>query len=125
MPFAPILDALLDAAGPHALGAVFCDDEGERVARRIRADAAATLDAFSLDIAGAAMSAVAARVAARFSAIPTQELVVLKVVYGAHALWVAPLVAGYYVVVVADRTAPAGPVHRALERAAGELLPHM
>lgn len=111
MPFRAILETLVVSHAPRILGAIFCDGEGERV------DAARTdaLASFDLDLVGAAYAPVAAALGAGAC---------IRVVHDKHAVWLATVSGGYYLLAVCAPTAT-GAVRDELPRAVAALAAHM
>jgi hypothetical protein len=113
--FRAILETLVEANPDIVLGAIFCDDEGEKV----DAYHVAALDAYELALMGAAYAPVV---------FPLKPGSVLRVLHGLEGpqrvIWVATIEGGYYLLAVCH--APrAGAVRDELPRAVAALAAHM
>jgi len=93
MPFTPILTALCHR---HEVirGAIFCDEEGERV-ERVCPDS--SLDEFDLDIAGASFASLLPYLTGQDAESS------IRVAFEDDAYWVQLLVDGYFLLVIAQR----------------------
>ena len=111
MPFRAILETLVIDHAPRVRGAIFWDDEGGRVDSARLPD----LDAFDLDLMGAAYAPVA-------SALGPNAC--MRVVHDDRVVWVATVTGGYYLLAVCSPTA-AGAVRDELPRAVAALAAHM
>jgi glycosyltransferase A (GT-A) superfamily protein (DUF2064 family) len=111
VPFRAILETLLIEHAPRMRGAIFCDDEGERV------DAARVdeLGAYDLDLLGAAYAPVAAALGADAC---------LRITHEGQVLWIATVSGGYYLLAVCTARA-SGSVRDELPRAVAALAAHM
>lgn len=128
MPFRAILAGLLAHHAARVRGAVFCDEEGERVESLIN-DAA--LDAYDLDLCGASYASVAAMVA-------SSELVArdgeagcgfgalrIRVLHPGAVVWLQGLARGYYLVVLTARDGRDATIEPVLDEVAEALIAHM
>lgn len=111
MPFRSILETLLAEHDPIVRGAIFCDDEGERV----DSCAGAGCDAEELALLGASIATVA-------PTIPSGAC--LRVSLSSEAVWVATVEGGCFLVVLCARGQD-GVVLADLPRAVAALAAHM
>jgi hypothetical protein len=88
VPFQGVLDEVVAGGAFAARAAIFCDNEGERVAA-----CKGGMTSFDVDILGASFAAIA-------SQLPGGQT--LRVRLDDVALWIAPVDIGYYVVVACD-----------------------
>jgi hypothetical protein len=115
--FKAILETLVESYPATVLGAIFCDDEGEKV----DAYHQPTLDAYDLDLLGAAYAGVVGELAPQS---------VLRVVHtqpesgAGRIVWVANVESGYYLLAVCNG-AGAGALRDELPRAVAALAAHM
>lgn len=119
MGFKAILETLVEGNPDIVLGAIFCDDEGERVDAYRNQALDPALDPYQLDLMGAAYAPVVC---------PLPPGSVLRVLHGAEreqrVIWVATVDGGYYLLAVCH--APrAGALRDELPRAVAALAAHM
>lgn len=111
MPFRAILETLLAEHEPVVLGAIFCDDEGERV----DAFAGQGCSAEELDLLGASMATVT-------PLLP--QGATLRTVVGDRVVWLATVESGCFLVVLCAPVRD-GIVRADLPRAVAALAAHM
>lgn len=111
MPFQAILSTLVETHAPVSRAAIFCDDQGERVG----SFALDGVDAFDVDLLGAAFAPIA-------FAMPAGAC--LRVLHLDRVVWLATVEGGYYLVVLCARGAD-GVMKPDITRAVAALAAHM
>ncbi len=111
MPFRAILETLVHAHHPIVRGAIFCDDNGERVDAWVHNDA----DLDDLVLAGAAYAAVVRNLPAS-SALAVSDV--------DRTVWIATVEGGYYLLAVCAPTLAAS-IRRVLPSVVAALAAHM
>jgi hypothetical protein len=111
VPFAAILSTLVEEHAPVVKGAIFCDEEGEKV----DAFSIAGVDAFDLDLLGAACAPVASTLRAGAA---------VRMLLDDRAVWLCNVDGGYYLLVLADRSRD-GIIRFDMLRAVAALAAHM
>jgi hypothetical protein len=109
--FTAILSTLVETHAPMVRAAIFCDDEGERVG----SFAIDGVDAFELDLLGAAYAPVAARM---------EPGTCMRVAHLERVVWVATVEGGCYMVVECVPGVD-GVLRTELPRAVAALAAHM
>ena len=111
MPFQAILTTLVDTHAPVARAAILCDEGGERVA----AFAVAGIDEIDLDLLGATLVPVAARLA---------EGELVRVLHTDRVVWISRLEGGCSLVVLAEPGRDAA-IRFDIPRAVAAIAAHM
>lgn len=115
MSFLATLRGLVDVDPDRVCGAVFCDDEGERIEAL---SSGCDVDLYTLDLAAASFASLAPQ-------LPLDDDALLRVTYGAHMAWVQRVPDRYLLVLLAQRSARGGalePRVREAGRALASLL---
>lgn len=121
MPFRAILTELVARPGSVLRGAIFCDDEGERI-EAVLAPPVLTepaLDPYRLDLVGASYAIVLHLLG------EDRDEAQLRIVHEREVVWVQGITGGYYLVALASRRGLDPCIGTPLRQAARALRAHL